>query len=276
MLSLAIARDFFSRSTALHITLLAIHFLMGPTTFTLSTLPQDIIRRVIRMNSAWSIHKLRFSWNTVVSEFLRDRPPVEWLCMTETHYTLEVVVEAQRNHFRHFAINMIFHWKLVKIENSTAVIKFDIDLNDSWLMRWLFRLFMSTNHVKLLELRDLEEETLDIVDKAMQHVRIDQLDMRQDWMDQYLLKYIRRIVRRHRIIDVGLVAEYFNGRELCNYLVSLPRFTRFLYVKISEGLPKKPKAARRFWNAFAQCLIEKKGKSSVAILSGDHVMCFRV
>lgn len=54
-------------------------------------------------------------------------------------------------------------------------------------MRWLFRLFMSTNHVKLLELRDLEEETLDIVDKAMQHVRIDQLDMRQDWMDQYLL-----------------------------------------------------------------------------------------
>lgn len=61
-----------------------------------------------------------------------------------------------------------------------------------------------------------------------------------------------------------------------NYLVSLPRFTRFLYVKISEGLPKKPKAARRFWNAFAQCLIEKKGKSSVAILSGDHVMCFRV
>lgn len=60
------------------------------------------------------------------------------------------------------------------------------------------------------------------------------------------------------------------------YLLSLPRFTRFVYVKISKGLPKKPKATSRFWNAFAQVLIDKKGKSSVAIISGDHVMCFRV
>ncbi|GMR43053.1 hypothetical protein PMAYCL1PPCAC_13248, partial [Pristionchus mayeri] len=247
----------------------------------LSTMPPDIIRRIIAADGGESVRELRMlckSWRPLALKYIADLPPIEKMEMKlvgdrpqeDKQKELMIAMTVERTNLKHFEPFLPEVMAKTQRESITRLL-FTVSLDEA-AMAVLTRLFQRTTRIKHLKIEKVNYPTLESLRRTMRFLRIDEIEVAETPYFLKIANSLHGMCRLHRVGSINVLDKNdIDASDLTDFLTTISESVSVILLCFTRNPDLL--GQRGYWKSLARGLMRDEGLRRMTIVCGGGIVC---